>query len=128
MNNPLRILSISDDDGLRFSRELLLEKDGYATESINSNMALSVSRARHFDIVLICRSVEPQRAMALIEMLRRYNPEIRILSISPLESQSEAGGADLQVPSGPESLLHAIRNFCKLQALVDGCLAASHRG
>ena len=128
MSDPPRILSISDDDGLRFSRELLLENDGYETESITSYTALSVSRARYFDIALICRSVEPPRAMALSDMLRRYNPKIRILSISPLENQTEAYGADLEVPSGPESLLKAIRDFCKLQASPEGCYAASHRG
>ena len=33
MSDSVRILSISDDDGLRLSRELLIANDGYETES-----------------------------------------------------------------------------------------------
>ena len=95
MSNSVRILSISDDDGLRLSRELLIVNDGFETESILSNTAVSVSYARSFDIVMICRSVDPERAMALIDMLRRYNPEIRILTISPLEKNMRRSDADI---------------------------------
>src|SRR6059058_267687 len=109
MSHPVRILSISDDDGLRYSRELLLAKDGYETESMTSNTALSVSRAKSFDIALICRSVDPERALAICSTLRRYNPGIQILCISPLENRMEAYGGDLEILSGPEPVLEAIR-------------------
>jgi len=112
MSHPVRILSISDDDGLRYSRELLLAKDGYETESMTSNTALSISRvksANPFDIALICRSVDPERALAICSTLRRYNPGIQILCISPLENRMEAYGGDLEILSGPEPVLEAIR-------------------
>lgn len=111
MSIPVRILSISDDDGLRISRDLLLHNDGYEPESITSNTPISVSRARSFDIALICRSVDPERAMALTDMLRRYHPEIQILSIAPLEREY-AYDADFEVAPGPEPLLDAIRDLC----------------
>ena len=113
MSNSVRILSISDDDGLRLSRELLIVNDGFETESILSNTAVSVSYARSFDIVMICRSVDPERAMALIDMLRRYNPEIRILTISPLERNMRRSDADIEVESGPESVLEAIHQLSR---------------
>jgi len=106
-----RILSICDDDGLRLSRELLLLKDGYQTESVQSNTALTVTRVRSFDLALICRSVDPKRALALVEMLRRYHPAIQILCIAPLESSAPMYLADLEVPSGPQALLDAIRSL-----------------
>jgi len=109
MSHPVRILSISDDDGLRYSRELLLAKDGYETESMTSNTALSISRAKSFDIALICRSVDPERALAICSTLRRYNPGIQILCISPLENRMETYGGDLEILSGPEPVLEAIR-------------------
>lgn len=106
---PVRVLSICDDDGLRLSRELLLLRDGYQTESIASNTAITVSRVRSFDLALICRSVDRGRAIALIEMLRRYHPAIQILCISPLDSSGDMYHADLDVPSGPQAFLDAIR-------------------
>lgn len=111
MSPPVRILSISDDDGLRFSRELLLENDGYETESIASNTPVSVSRVRSFDVALICRSVDPERALALTDMLRRYHPEIQILCIAPLERRYTYA-VDIEVASGPGPLLDAIRDLC----------------
>jgi hypothetical protein len=125
MSNPIRILSISDDDGLRLSRELLLINDGYETESIASNMALSVGRARSFDIALICRSVEPERAMILADMLRRYNPDIQILCSSPLENRIEFAVGP-EIPSGPEALLDAIREFCKQKPVRQDPSMLSH--
>ena len=128
MSDTARVLSISDDDGLRYSRELLLWNDGYETESITSSTALSVSRVRSFDIALICRSVDPERAMALTEMLRRYNPEIQILCIRPLESRLTPCGADREIASGPEAVLEAVRELCNQRSTHKASCAASHHG
>ena len=128
MSAPVRILSVSDDDGLRFSRELLLASDGYQTESITSNTALPAARIRSFDIALICRSVEPERAIALTDMLRRFNPDIRILSISPLEDREERFDADLEIPSGPEPVLEACRKLCSQMPARNGYFETSRRG
>lgn len=128
MGNPVRILSISDDDGLRFSRHLLLDNYGYEAESISSNTPLSASLARHFDIALICRSVERQRMMALADMLRRYNPKIQIICIDPLEHRETPCDADFAIPSGPESVLEAIRELCKQKPVHHEPYAASPRG
>jgi DNA-binding response OmpR family regulator len=116
MSNPVRILSISDDEGLRFSRELLLSSDGYEIESIASTTALSFAHAESFDVALICRSVVAERAATLTEMLRQCNPEIQILCISPLETQTERCGGGLEIASGPEPLLDAVREVCKQRA------------
>ncbi len=109
MSSSLRILSISDDDGLRNSRELVLSSGGYETESITSTAVLSVTWVRSFDIAVICRSVEPERAMALMDMLRRYHPGIQIISISPLERSFECSEPDMEIGSGPEMVLAAVR-------------------
>ena len=128
MSTSVRILSISDDDGLRYSRELLLLNDGYYAESITSNAALSVTRVRSFDIAIICRSVQAQRAMALIDKLRRYHPEIQIVSISPLENQAEPCEADIQIPSGPERILDAVRQLGTQISMRKACYEPSHHG
>jgi hypothetical protein len=104
------VLSICDDDGLRLSRELLLLKDGYKTESIQSNAALTVSRVRSFDLALICRSINRERAIPLVEMLRRFHPAIQILAIKPLDPSPDLCDADFEVPSGPQAILNEIRS------------------
>lgn len=110
MDGSFRILSISDDDGLRYSRELLLTRDGYETESVSSDVVLSAERARSFDAVLICRSVDPKRGLALTEALERYNPGIQILCIGPVES---GDGQDYSLPvlQGPQALLGEVRKM-----------------
>lgn len=124
--SKIRILSISDDDGLRSSRELLLQKGGYATESITSNTVLSVSRVRSFDVALICRSVKPARAMALTDMLRRYHPDIQVLCISPLENRLDPCAADLEPPAGPEIVLETVRQMSDHRPMRAAGRGASH--
>jgi len=128
MSTSVRILSISDDAGLRYSRELLLLSDGYDTESTTSNAVLSVTRVRSFDVAVICRSVQRDRAMALTDMLRRYHPEIQIVCISPLENQAEPGVADTEIPSGSDTGLEAVRQLCAQISMRRACYEASHHG
>ncbi len=106
-----RILSICDDDGLRYSRELLLTNDGYEIDSVSSDAVLSVSQARSYDVALICRSVDTKRGMALTEMLQRYNPEIQILRIAPLESPEQLD-IHLQIVPEPQLFLETVRTSC----------------
>jgi hypothetical protein len=90
---------------------LLLQKDGYQTESMESNTAIPASRVRSFDLALICRSVDSERAIALAGFLRQYHPAIQILSINPLDSSPDTYHPDLKVASGPQALLDAVRSL-----------------
>jgi len=128
MTDSARVLLISDDEGLRYSRELLLSYDGYDTESITSATALPVSRVRSFDIAVVCRSVRPERAMALADMLRRYNPEIQILCIRPLENRIAQCAADMEIPSGPDIVLAAVHELCDRKSIHKASYAGSHHG
>lgn len=122
-NTGVRILSISDDDGLRYSRELLLINAGYETDSVSSDAVVSVSQARSYDVALICRSVDTKRGMALTEMLQRYNPEIQIMCIAPLESL-EQFDLRMQIVPEPEFFLEAVRKLCVNAAARKWCQAA----
>jgi DNA-binding NtrC family response regulator len=108
---PARVLSICDDEGLRTSRDFLLRQDGYQTVSMESNTTLPASLVRSFDLALICRSIDRERAIALVGLLRQYHPGIQILSINPLDSSPETYHPDLKVPSGPQALLDAVRSL-----------------
>jgi hypothetical protein len=109
--SPARVLSICDDDGLRMSRDLLLQGAGYHTESMESSTAIPASSVRSFDLALICRSIDSERAVALAGFLRKYHPAIRILAIDPLDSSPDAYHPDLEVLPGPQALLDAVRSL-----------------
>ena len=68
------MLSISDDGAVRSSRELILRKDGYEIVSVSSDDLLGISEIRSFDVALMCYSVTQDRAITIVDRLRRYNP------------------------------------------------------
>lgn len=123
-NSAFRILSISDDDGLRYSRELLLRNAGYETESVSSDVELSIPRVRSFDAALICRSVNVKRGMVLTEMLQRYNPEMQIMCIAPLDSMEQLD-LNLHVVPEPQIFLEAVRRM-SLNAGLRKSFQAAH--
>jgi hypothetical protein len=111
--NHFRILSICDDDGLRLSRELLLRRNGYETDSVSSQDYLTVDYVRSFGVALICPSVDSRSTAILIERLGRYNPEIQILYIDELRIAADLCfdmGAYLL--AGPDRLLQAVGERC----------------
>jgi len=123
-SSAFRILSISDDDGIRYSRELLLVNAGYETESVSSDAVLSITRVRSFDVALICRTVDAKRGMALTEMLRRYNPDIQIMCIAPLDSLEQLD-IDLHIVPEPRLFLEAVRRM-RLNAASRKSYQAAH--
>lgn len=126
MDTPFRILSICDDDGLRYSRELLLVKGGFVAESVTSDSFLSMTKVRSFDAALICQSVPPHRVVELDETLRRYNPEIQVLSMAALES-AEACDPEPRLLRRPARLLQAVRLLRDQHEAIRSPFDVAHR-
>ncbi len=105
----LRILSVCDDEGLLFSRQLLFENHGYLTESAMSSSLLGMRLVRSVDCAVICHSIEAEQAVRLAERLRRYNSRIRILRIQFAACRDDFR-FDLTCDSlaGPQALLTTI--------------------
>ena len=118
----VRILSISDDRGVRTTRELIMREGGYEIVSITSDDLLSVSEIRKFDVAVICDSVRPARAMSIVDRLRRYNPDIRLVRVNPRVLRVDPFyDADAEVISGTAVLLKSLRT------LLDGNFMAAMR-
>jgi CheY-like chemotaxis protein len=118
----VRILSISDDRGVRTTRELIMREGGYEIVSITSDDLLSVSEIRKFDVAVICDSVRPARAMSVVDRLRRYNPDIRLVRVNPRVLRVDPFyDADAEVVSGTAVLLKSLRT------LLDGNFMAAMR-
>lgn len=108
----IRILSISDDAMVRSTRELVLRRDGYEIVSIGSDELLSVPEIRSFDVAVICHSVAADSAIGMVDRLRRYNPEIRVLRVNPRLRRVDAFlGVDSEVLAGPATLLRAVKEL-----------------
>lgn len=109
-----RILSISDYDGLRLSREQLLRREGYYVESVLSTACLDVGWVRSFDVGILCQSVEIERAIRLAELLRRYNPSILLLRVHPYRVRRDVHAyfdLDVEGIAGPKGFLEAIERL-----------------
>jgi DNA-binding NtrC family response regulator len=78
---PKRILVVSDDPTLQFSRTALLKKAGYLVESIDSdNAAMELLERERFDLVLLGRdSLRPGKG--LDRRLRERHPDLLTLKI-----------------------------------------------
>lgn len=117
----IRILSISDDPMVRSTREMVLKQDGYEIVSVNSNDPLSVSEIRSFDVAVICHSVPEERAIGMVDRLRRYKPEIRVLRVNPGVRRVDAFyEVDSEVVSGPGALLKAVKELLDRNAATSG--------
>ena len=111
MTRRIHILSISDHDDLRNSREMLLVHEGYETTSITSSEALTMASSHSFDIALICGTVGSKMAARIKARLQQLNPELQILEIGPIVRNIQPYAFDLEINSAPSLLLQAIRRM-----------------
>ncbi len=109
----VRILSICDDDGIRFSRELVLIQEGYEVESVSSRSLLNADWVRSFHIAILCHSLSAEHAASLTDTLRRFNPTIRVLRVHSIRSRCDSlYDVDCEALPGPSELLAAIESLC----------------
>ncbi len=112
-DHPVRILSICDDDALRYSRHLVLESEGYAVESVSSHTPLEAAKLQSFEIAVLCHSVDADQGARLTETLRRTNASIRVLRVHAIQSwQERLYDVDCEVFPDPVPLLNAVRSLC----------------
>jgi DNA-binding NarL/FixJ family response regulator len=111
IDGPLRILSVCDDEGLRSSRELVLQLSGYEIESHSSDDYFLMERVTSFDLAIICHSVNQRNADQLIKMLSRFNPTLRVLHLSRVSGLDSISNGQPR----PDSLLKAVRSSLMLK-------------
>ena len=111
-NDEYRLISICDDDSLRYSREMILRHAGYEVVSVTSNAHAEELTDPVFDMAIVCQSVNPDRAIRLVETLRRRNPGLRVFSIRPFPSLSGASlDSEYEILRRPDALLRAIASM-----------------
>lgn len=107
----IRILCIGDDEGIRFSRELVLRQEGYEVESATSDARFDSPWVRSFPIVVLCHSLDSNSAAKVAEKLRQRNPAIAVVRIHSIRSiQEQFYDVDCEVLPGPDQLLSVIQS------------------
>jgi DNA-binding response OmpR family regulator len=109
----IRILSICDDEGIRFSRELVLKQEGYEVESVRSDEDVDDSRIKSFHIAVLCHSLSPEDAARMTIQLREANSTISVLRVHAIRSmETRFYDVDCEVLPGPGQLLSGIQVLC----------------
>jgi DNA-binding NarL/FixJ family response regulator len=107
-----RLISICDEENLRYSRELILRYAGYDTVSVSSNATLEELTSTSFDIAIVCQSISSDHTIRILETLRRSNPRLRVLRINTYPNRPWASfGMDYEVPGRPIALLRAVASL-----------------
>lgn len=80
--DTVRVLSISDSDAVRSSRERLLRNVGYKVVSVESETVIKRQATAEADIAVIGHTIDDGLASHLAALLRRTHPAARILRLS----------------------------------------------
>jgi hypothetical protein len=68
-------------------------------------------------VAVVCHSVPAERALSIVDRLRRYHPQMRVLRVNPRLHRIDAFyDADSEVLAGPEALLKAIKALLERNA------------
>lgn len=103
------VLSVSDHESLRSSRELLLESVGLRVISMSSDCALQCEIPHDLAIAIIGYTVDDLSASRIAAELRTRHPAIRILRITMQYSRSGSGfDGFCFVEDGPEVFLSCV--------------------
>ncbi|HLH06477.1 MAG TPA: hypothetical protein VKW78_04515 [Terriglobales bacterium] len=102
-----RILSVSYDETLLHTREMLLESRGYTVESaLGFTEGLELCKQSDFGLFILGHSIPPADKRALIDAFRSSCPG-PIISLQKV-SEPDVAGADYYVDPFPESVLKVV--------------------
>lgn len=111
------ILVVDDEAGVRgLLREILTAAGYLVAEAENGNQAVRLIRSRAFDLMITDLVMPEQEGLETIQLLRRQQPDLRIIAISGAfggsflkVAKSLGAHAALAKPVSPEELLETVR-------------------
>lgn len=111
------ILSISYDEPLLITRQLILEAAGYSvTSAVGFVAAMEFCTARHdFDLVLMGHSIPQKDQKALITALRPKCPAPVLSILRRGESPMPESDYSIDALDGPEVLLQAVKEALEVK-------------
>ncbi len=117
----LRVLLISDDPNLSISRLLLLDHHHYEAEHYSSAQLPDLPDLEGFCLFLICQSIVPETATALMRRIRSNSPHARILRVrSGPSEKDELAELYLDSPAPPGELIRAVESLSNMLPRAGG--------
>lgn len=103
-----QILSISYDDNLLQTRQLMLEMRGYqVTSSYGFTTSLDHCRKSHWDLLVMGHSIPANDKRALMAEFRKHS-QAPVLALHRMGDSHLEGAAQTITPEHPELLLEAV--------------------
>jgi DNA-binding response OmpR family regulator len=106
-----RVLSISYDDAILKTRQLILEQAGFEIVSAwGFSNAMEYCEKGDFDVVLIGHSLPPDDKTALVKVLRRHCDR-PVISVRRSGQHTKHPAADYSIAAddGPEALVKVVK-------------------
>ena len=122
-SSSARILSVSDYESLRASRELLLKSAGYSVISMSSDRVLTEEIAGKVEIAIVDQTTNDSTATQIAGRLRDSHANIRILRLTELRSPNSGFDAICAVELGPEVFLNRVAKLAKAAKFKDSSVA-----
>jgi DNA-binding NtrC family response regulator len=108
-----RILSVSYDEVLMQTRQMLLQSQGYEVISSNGfDSSLQCCRDGGFDLFVLGHSVPHQEKQKMVKVFRQVCPA-PIISLRRNAGEQPVDGADFDIEPDPEPLLKLIADLIK---------------
>ena len=104
-----RILQVSNDKSLLFTREMLLRERGYdVTSALGVSEGLKQCTAK-FDLLIVGHSMPYEEKRTLVTAFRARNSS-PVLALHR-ENEGKLDGADFEVPPDPQVVLSAVASL-----------------
>jgi len=113
-----RILICDDEEGIRESLKLILEKEYELLFAVNGSEALNIAKKESIDIVIMDIKMPRMDGIETLKKLKAIKPNTRILvssgykSVETAQEAMAAGAADYIVkPFERDEILHAVKKL-----------------
>ena len=106
---PKHILSVSYDESLLSTRQMLLQQAGYAvTSALGFPEALELCKKGEFDLVLIGHSIPREDKQVLVRVTRMVSQAPVLSILRPTSVPLAEADYSVQSADGPEALVAAV--------------------
>lgn len=124
----VRILSISDHESVKLSRELLLQSVGYSVISMSSDCGLKEELPRHVNIAIIGHTVDDRSAIRIVGRLRTAQPHLRILRLAEKNAFTGCEYDSVCFPEhGPRAFLDSVAELLEAGEAVEDSPIFGHQ-
>ena len=126
MNRKARILSISYDPSLLFTRQAMLELAGYEVVSVEGfAAAIEQCSGKHFDLIIMGHSIPQKDKRAMLAALHEHGLDAPLLSLLRHGEHKIPEATRAADPQDVEGLLDTVKEMLAERATANNGLGSS---